>query len=53
LNLGRVIAQMAKFPDTTCGAVVNRFCASSLEAIALQTMRILSGWCDIAIGACC
>jgi len=53
LNLGRVIAQMAKFPDTTCGAVVNRFCASSLEAIALQTMRILSGWCDIAIGAGC
>ncbi|MEN6474404.1 MAG: thiolase family protein [Syntrophaceae bacterium] len=53
LNLGRVIAQMAKFPDTTCGAVVNRFCASSLEAIALQAMRIKSGWCDIAIGAGC
>ena len=53
LNLGRVIAQMAKFPDTTCGAVVNRFCSSSLEAIALQAMRIMSGWCDVAIGAGC
>jgi acetyl-CoA acyltransferase len=53
LNLGRVIAQMAKFPDTTCGATVNRFCASGLEAIALQTARIQAGWCEVAIGAGC
>ena len=50
LNIGRVIAQMCKFPDSTCGATVNRFCSSGLEAIALQAMRIKSGWCDIAIG---
>ncbi|HQJ08335.1 MAG TPA: thiolase family protein, partial [Deltaproteobacteria bacterium] len=51
LNIGRIIAQMSKFPDTTCGATVNRFCSSSLESIALQAMRIKSGWCDVAIGA--
>lgn len=51
LNIGRIAAQMAKFPDATCGATVNRFCASGLEAIALQAMRIKSGWCDVAIGA--
>ncbi len=28
LNIGRIIAQMAGFPDDTCGATVNRFCAS-------------------------
>ena len=50
LNIGRVCAQMAKFPDTTCGATVNRFCSSGLEGIALQTMRIKAGWCDVAIG---
>lgn len=50
LNVGRIVAQMAGFPDETCGAVVNRFCSSGLEAIALQAMRIKSGWCDIAIG---
>ena len=50
LNIGRVAAQMAKFPDTTCGATVNRFCSSGLEGIALQTMRIKAGWCDVAIG---
>ncbi len=51
LNIGRIIAQMAKFPDDTCGATVNRFCASGLEAISLQAMRIMGGMCDVAIGA--
>ena len=50
LNIGRIIAQMAGFPDATTGATVNRFCSSGLEAIALQAMRIKSGWCDVAIG---
>ena len=51
LNIGRIAPQIAKFPDSVCGATVNRFCASGLEAIALQAMRIMSGWCDVAIGA--
>jgi acetyl-CoA acyltransferase len=50
LNIGRVAAQMAKFPDATSGATVNRFCSSGLEGIALQSMKIKSGWCDVAIG---
>ncbi len=50
LNIGRIIAQMAGFPDATTGATVNRFCSSGLEAIALQAMRIKSGWCDVAVG---
>lgn len=50
LNIGRIIAQMCGFPDTTCGATVNRFCSSGLEAIALQAMRIKSGMCEVAIG---
>ncbi|MBS3757813.1 MAG: thiolase family protein [Desulfobacterales bacterium] len=50
LNIGRVMAQMCGFPDATCGATVNRFCSSGLEAIALQAMRIKSGWCDVALG---
>lgn len=51
LNAGRIVVQMAGFPDKTCGAVVNRFCSSGLEAIAIQTMRVRSGWADVAIGA--
>jgi acetyl-CoA acyltransferase len=53
LNIGRVIAQICEFPDDTCGATVNRFCASGLEAISLQAMRIMAGMCDVAIGAGC
>ncbi len=51
LNIGRIIAQMSGFPDDTCGATVNRFCASGLEAISLQAMRIMGGMCDVAVGA--
>ncbi len=50
LNIGRIVALMAGFPDETSGATVNRFCASGLESIATQAMRIMSGWCNVAIG---
>lgn len=51
LNLGRVAAKMAGFPDKVSGATVNRFCASGLEAIALASMRVQMGWSDITMGA--
>jgi acetyl-CoA acyltransferase len=51
LNIGRVAAQMAKFPDNVCGATVNRFCASGLESIAISASRIMNGWCDVAMAA--
>ena len=50
LNIGRVAAQMAGFPNEVTGATVNRYCASGLEAIALASMRIRGGWADITIG---
>lgn len=50
LNVGRIAALMAGFPIDTCGATVNRFCSSGLEAIAIQAMRIQAGWADVAIG---
>jgi len=50
LNIGRIAAQIAGFPDNVSGATVNRFCASGLEAIALASLRVMSGWSDIVIG---
>lgn len=50
LNIGRIAAQIAGFPESVGGATVNRFCASGLEAIALSAMRIMAGWSDIAVG---
>jgi len=51
LNIGRIAGQIAGFPDQVSGATVNRFCASGLEAIALASLRVMSGWSDIVIGA--
>ncbi len=51
LNIGRVAAKMAGFPDKVSGATVNRFCASGIEAIALASMRVQMGWSDVTIGA--
>lgn len=51
LNLGRIAAKMAGFPDKVGGAVVNRFCASGLEAISMAAVKVQMGWADITIGA--
>lgn len=50
LNIGRVASQIAGFPVDVSGATVNRFCASGIEAIALASLRVMSGWSDVVIG---
>ena len=50
LNLGRLVNQIAGFPDGVTGATVNRFCSSGLEAIALASLRVMAGWSDITVG---
>ncbi len=51
INIGRIATLMAGFPITSCGATVNRFCSSGLEAIAISTMKVMSGSHEVAIGA--
>ncbi len=50
LNIGRIAGQIAGFPIEVSGATVNRFCSSGLEAIALASLRVMSGWSDVTIG---
>ncbi len=50
LNIGRIAGQIAGFPEGVSGATVNRFCSSGLEAIALASLRVMSGWSDVTIG---
>jgi acetyl-CoA acyltransferase len=50
LNIGRIAGQIAGFPTHVSGATINRFCSSGLEAIALASLRVMSGWSDIVIG---
>lgn len=51
INIGRIATLMAGFPVTSCGATVNRFCSSGLEAIAISTMKIMAGSHHVTIGA--
>ncbi len=50
LNVGRVLAQISGFPDEVPGMVVNRFCSSGLQAIALAAQNVMCGWNDIVVG---
>jgi acetyl-CoA acyltransferase len=49
VNIGRVIALQAGLPEHVPAASVNRFSASSLEAIAMVRDRIKVGEFDIAV----
>ncbi len=49
LNLGRVIARHSGLPDEVPGYVVNRFCSSGLQAIALAAQNIMCGWNDVVL----
>ncbi|HUT54456.1 MAG TPA: thiolase family protein [bacterium] len=49
LNIGRVIAKHCGLPDEVPGFVVNRFCSSGLQAIALAAQNIMCGWNDVVL----
>jgi len=49
MNVGRIAAQIAKFPPTVSGLTVNRFCSSGLESIALAAAKIQTGLVDVII----
>ena len=40
LNIGRIGAKMAGFPDKTSGATVNRFCSSGIESIEIGRAHV-------------
>jgi len=51
INVARIPQLMAEYPVTSSAAVVNRFCSSGLEAIALAALKIKAGWIDVGMGA--
>lgn len=50
LNIARVAALAAGFPDTVPGTSVNRMCASGLQACNFASMEVVAGNADIVIG---
>jgi acetyl-CoA C-acetyltransferase len=51
MNLGRLIGALGGLPETVAGTTVNRFCASSLQAIRMAHHAIAAGEGDTFIAA--
>lgn len=49
LNLGRIVLLRAGLPQSVPGYVINRFCSSGLQAIAIAAERIMSGFADVVV----
>ncbi len=49
LNMARLISLMALDTDKVPGMIVNRYCASGLETIAIATAKIKAGMADVII----
>ncbi|MEW6278683.1 MAG: thiolase family protein [Candidatus Eremiobacterota bacterium] len=49
MNVARMAALLADFPETVPGVTVNRFCASGLEAVARAAMAIQTGQADCVV----
>jgi acetyl-CoA acyltransferase len=49
MNVARIIAIAAGFPDTVPAMTLNRFCSSGLEAIVSASMKIRAGFLDIVV----
>ncbi|RMD83933.1 MAG: thiolase family protein [Candidatus Dadabacteria bacterium] len=50
MNVARVAAMGAGFPETVAATTVNRFCSSGLQAIAMAAHQILLEGAEVAIG---
>ena len=49
LNVARIASIRAGVPISASAATINRFCASSLEAIAIAADRIVAGGADVIV----
>jgi len=51
MNLGRLIGALGGLPDVVAGTTVNRFCASSLQAVRMAHHAIVAGAGDVFVAA--
>src|SRR5260370_6723524 len=50
-NIARIAAMLAGLPTAVAGTTINRFCSSSLQAIALAAHQIMNEGVDAAASA--
>src|SRR6184192_4099760 len=49
MNLARLVGALAGLPETAGGVTVNRFCASSLQAVNMAAQNIMLGQGDVFV----
>ena len=49
MNLARLVGALAGLPETVAGVTVDRFCASSLQAVNMAAQNIMLGYGDVFI----
>src|SRR3989440_5413925 len=49
MNLARLVGALAGLPETAGGVTVNRFCASSLQAVNMAAQNIMLGMGDVYV----
>lgn len=49
LNVARLAALHAGFPDSVSGVTINRFCASGLQAVAMAAAAIAAGQAEVVL----
>ncbi|HET9919530.1 MAG TPA: thiolase family protein [Ktedonobacteraceae bacterium] len=49
MNLARLVGALAGLPETAGGVTVNRFCASSLQAVNMAAQSIMLGLGDVVV----
>src|SRR5690349_17692294 len=49
MNLARLVGALAGLPETAGGVTVNRFCASSLQAVNMAAQNIMLGMGDVFV----
>jgi acetyl-CoA acyltransferase len=49
MNLARLVSALAGLPETVAGVTVNRFCASSLQAVNMAAQNIMLGYGDVFV----
>jgi acetyl-CoA acetyltransferase family protein len=49
MNLARIVGALAGLPETAAGVTVNRFCASSLQAVNMAAQNIMLGMGDVFV----
>ncbi|MFT4604596.1 MAG: acetyl-CoA acyltransferase [Rhodothermales bacterium] len=49
MNMGRIVAQAARLPDSVPGATINRFCSSGLQTIVMASQAVAVGQADVMV----